>query len=258
MAFNQQENLRYFQFDNLQARHAIFTRHGGLSPEPWSSLNVGGTVGDDLTRVRANRNLSLKALGCEPESVFDVWQVHGTDVVCATAPRPDSEAVRQADVILTDKPELTLYMRFADCVPILLYDQNKGVVGIAHAGWMGTVRGTSIAAVRAMTNHYGSQPGDVLAAIGPSIGADHYEVGPDVIAQVQQAFGTDAKRLIEFRDGSTYFDLWGANRLQLEKSGVGQIEVAGICTACHLDDWFSHRAEKGKTGRFGALIALQS
>jgi hypothetical protein len=75
---------------------------------------------------------------------------------------------------------------------------------------------------------------------------------------VEQAFGTDAKRLIELRGGSTYLDLWAANRLQLEKSGVEQIEVAGVCTACHLDDWFSHRAEKGKTGRFGALIALQS
>jgi copper oxidase (laccase) domain-containing protein len=97
-----------------------------------------------------------------------------------------------------------------------------------------------------------------MAAIGPSIGADHYEVGPDVIAQVEQAFGADAKSLIDLRDGRTYLDLWGANRLQLEKSGLKQIEVAGLCTACHLDDWFSHRAEKGKTGRFGALIALQS
>jgi copper oxidase (laccase) domain-containing protein len=123
---------------------------------------------------------------------------------------------------------------------------------------MGTVRGTSTAAVYAMMTHYGSQPGDIMAAIGPSIGADHYEVGPDVISQVEQAFGTDAKRLIELREGKTYLDLWAANCFQLEKSGVGQIEIAGLCTACHLDDWFSHRAEKGKTGRFGALIALQS
>jgi copper oxidase (laccase) domain-containing protein len=97
-----------------------------------------------------------------------------------------------------------------------------------------------------------------MAAIGPSIGPDHYEVGPDVVSQVEQSFGMDANRLIEVRAGKTYLDLWAANRLQLEKSGVEQIEIAGLCTACHIDDWFSHRAEKGKTGRFGALIALQS
>ena len=112
------------------------------------------------------------------------------------------------------------------------------------------------ATVKAMSERYGSQPKDILAAIGPSIGADHYEVGPDVILQVEQAFGDDSKRVIESRGGKTYFDLWNANRVQLEKSGVEQIEVSGICTACHLDDWYSHRAEKGKTGRFGALIAL--
>ena len=121
MPFNHQDGLRFFQFENLQSRHAIFTRQGGLSPEPWNSLNVGGTVGDELTRVRANRNLSLNALGCSPESVFDVWQVHGADVICANAPRPDGESVRQADIILTDKREVTLYMRFADCVPLLFH-----------------------------------------------------------------------------------------------------------------------------------------
>ena len=256
MAFNQQENLRYFQFDNLQARHAIFTRHGGLSPEPWSSLNVGGTVGDDLTRVRANRNLSLKALGCEPESVFDVWQVHGTDVVCATAPRPDSEAVRQADVILTDKPELTLYMRFADCVPILVHDPRKGVVGVAHAGWKGTVRDVATVIIDAMKKQYGSNPADIVAGIGPSIGPDHYEVGSDVILQVTEKFKDDSRQFLISKLGKIHFDLWKTNKTLLERAGVGNIEVAEVCTACHTDDWFSHRAEKGRTGRFGTLITL--
>ena len=257
MPFHHQDNLRFFQFNTLQARHAIFTRHGGLSPEPWGSLNVGGTVGDDLTRVRVNRNLSLKTLGCSPDSVFDVWQVHSADVVCATAPRPDSESVRQADIILTDKPELTLYMRFADCVPILFHDPRKGVVGVAHAGWMGTVRDVATASVNAMKRQYGSNPADIIAGIGPSIGPDHYEVGSDVILQVMQKFGDDSELLLKSHNGKIHFDLWKTNRLLLERAGVGQIEVAEICTACHTDDWFSHRAEKGRTGRFGALITLQ-
>jgi len=257
MPFQHQDNLRFFQFNTLQAKHAIFTRHGGLSPEPWHSLNVGGTVGDDLTRVRANRNMSLKVMRCMPDSVFDVWQVHSADVVCATAPRPDTESVRQADIILTDKPELTLYMRFADCVPILFHDPRKGVIGVAHAGWVGTLRDVATATINAMTKQYGSNPADVIAGIGPSIGPDHYEVGSDVILQVMQKFGDDSEQLLKSHNGKIHFDLWKTNRILLEKAGVEKIEVAEICTACNTNDWFSHRAEKGRTGRFGALITLQ-
>ena len=256
MPLTQHDNLRFFQFNTILTRQAIFTRHGGLSPEPWSSLNVGGTVGDDLTRARANRNLSLQALGCSPESVFDVWQVHGADVVCATAPRPDGESMRQADIILTDNPELTLYMRFADCVPILFHDPRKGVVGVAHAGWMGTLRGVAISAIDMMKKQYGSNPSDIIAGIGPSIGPDHYEVGSDVILQVMQRFGDESDLFLKSHSGQIHFDLWKTNQILLEREGVGNIEVAGICTACNTTDWFSHRAEKGRTGRFGALITL--
>ena len=217
---------------------------------------MGGTVGDDLTRARANRNLSLQALGCSPESVFDVWQVHGADVVCATAPRPDGESMRQADIILTDNAELTLYMRFADCVPILFHDPRKGVVGVAHAGWMGTLRGVATSAIDMMKKQYGSNPADIIAGIGPSIGPDHYEVGSDVILQVMQRFGDDSDLVLKSHSGQIHFDLWKTNQILLEREGVGNIEVAGICTACNTADWFSHRAEKGRTGRFGALITL--
>jgi purine-nucleoside/S-methyl-5'-thioadenosine phosphorylase / adenosine deaminase len=256
MPIHHQGDIRYFQFENIGARHAIFTRSGGLSPEPWSSLNVGGTVGDDLLRVRTNRDRSLAALGCLPDSVFDVWQVHGVDFICANAPRPDGESVRQADIILTDKCELTLYMRFADCVPLLLHDPRKGVVGIAHAGWRGTVRDVAGSAVKAMIKNYGSNAADIIAGIGPSIGPDHYEVGSDVILQVMEKFQDDTELVLESHHGKIHFDLWKTNQILLERAGVARIEVAEICTACHVADWFSHRAEKGRTGRFGALITL--
>ena len=260
MPFCHNNGIRYYAFDLFPRVlvQAVFTRQGGISPAPWDSLNVGGTVGDDKERVQKNRQRSFNALGRGLESLFDVWQVHSADAVFADAPRPPELDHYKADIIFTDKPGVTLYMRFADCVPILLHDPKKKVAGIAHAGWLGTVRATSSAAVRAMTEHYGSRPEDIQAAIGPSIGVDHYEVGPDVIARVNETFGADATKLIEVRDGKTYLDLWAANRLQLEQSGVRQIEVAGLCTACHLEDWYSHRAEKGKTGRFGALIALEA
>ncbi len=259
MPFTHSNGIRYYTFDLFRrdVTHAVFTRQGGVSPEPWASLNVGGTVGDEVTRVRENRYRSFTALGRRIDSLFDVWQVHSAEAVIADAPRDPNLPLIQADAIFTDKPEVTLYMRFADCVPIMLYDSKKGVVGLAHAGWLGTVRGMTSAAVKKMHEHYGSKPENIYAAVGPSIGVDHYEVGADVIAKVQESFGSDAERLIETRDGKTHLNLWSANFIQLQKSGVEKIEVAGLCTACHLDDWFSHRAEKGKTGRFGALIGLQ-
>jgi len=256
MPFVQHNGLRYYQFDTLKVRHAIFTRHGGTSSAPWNSLNVGGTVGDVIECVRENRRLSFDALECKPDSIFDVWQVHSADVVHADAPRDMDEPYQKADIILTDRPEVTLFMRFADCVPIMFHDPVKGVVGISHAGWQGTVRDVAGATVGAMIERYNSNPLDVIACIGPSIGPDHYEVGPDVISQVKQLFGNETNLVLEHQGERIHFDLWAANRYLLERAGVKQIKLAGICTACHTEDWFSHRAEKGKTGRFGALISL--
>lgn len=258
MPFRQSNGIRYYAFDIFpgEVLQAVFTRQGGVSPAPWESLNVGGTVGDDRERVQENRTRSFSALGRHLSSLFDVWQVHSAEAVFAQAPRPPEAEHAKADIIFTDRREVTLYMRFADCVPILLHDPVKKVVGLAHAGWLGTVRGAASAAVRGMRERYGSEPRDIQAAIGPSIGVDHYEVGQDVIEQLEHVFGSEAQALIDERNHRTYLDLWAANRLQLQQAGVSQIEVAGICTACHLDDWYSHRAEKGKTGRFGALIAL--
>jgi YfiH family protein len=260
MPFSQQNGLRYYTFEIFPKNitQAIFTRQGGVSPRPWNSLNVGGSIGDDITHVRENRIRSFKTLGRAPESIHDVWQVHSADVVYADVPRRLDSEYQKADILLTDNPEVTLFMRFADCTPILLYDPKKQVIGIVHSGWLGTVRSAVRAAVEAMQGRYVSHPADILAAIGPSIGPDHYEIGEDVIAQVRNTFGADAKSLLEEHGESIHFNLWDANRVLLEKAGVKRIEIAKICTACHTDDWFSHRGEKGKTGRFGALIAMKS
>ncbi len=260
MPFAQQNGLRYYTFDIFPENvvQAVFTRQGGVSPHPWDSLNVGGSIGDDITHVRENRIRSFRALGRTPESIHDVWQVHSADVIYADAPRPLDTQYRKADIILTDNPQVTLFMRFADCTPILLYDPKKNAIGIVHSGWLGTVRGAVRSAVQAMQWRYGTNPADILAAIGPAIGPDHYEVGEDVISQVKDAFGADTSPLLKVHGDKFHFDLWKANRLLLEGAGVKQVETAGICTACHPDDWFSYRGEKGKTGRFGAMIALEN
>lgn len=260
MPFHEQDGLRYYRFDIFSSAvtQAVFTRRGGVSPAPWHSLNLGGSVGDDPAHVAANRIRVFQTMGCEPESIHDVWLVHGTDIVYADAPRPLDEPSAKADIIFTDNPNVSLFMRFGDCVPILFHDPKKKVIGIAHAGWMGTLRGVVGAAVDGMRSHYGSDPKDIVAGIGPSIGVDHYEVGAEILAQFREKFNSQADSMFEFREGRIYLDLWKSNSMQLQQAGVEQIQVSEVCTACHLDDWFSHRAEKGKTGRFGALMALQA
>lgn len=261
MPFSQNNGLRYFTFESLNDPglvQAIFTRHGGVSPQPWSALNVGGTVGDAPERVVENRRRSFMAVGRTPDSIYDVWQVHGREVVYTNSPRPQYSEYRKADAILTDNPQVTLFMRFADCVPVLLFDPQRRVVGLVHAGWQGTVKGTVQAAVKAMQETFSCEPANIRAGIGPSIGAHHYPVGPEVVTQVRDTFRDRASEFLHANNGNNpTFDLWAANRFLLEEAGLQEIEVAAICTACHLDDWFSHRGEHGRTGRFGALIGLK-
>ncbi len=258
------DEIRYHTFKSFDQEgilHGSISRSGGVSPSPWHSLNLGATVGDEPERVQENRRRVFQAFGRPIESLYDVWQIHGTEVVCTDAPRPLNQPHLKADAILTDVVGVTLFMRFADCVPIFLFDPTRRVVGLVHAGWQGTVDQTVMHAIQAMVRCYRCSPADILAGIGPSIGPHHYEVGPEVVAMVNQTFGPDACRLLESRNGTggeygVQFDLWNANRLILEKAGVRNIEISEICTACHPEDWYSHRAEKGRTGRFGAIIGL--
>ncbi len=262
MSFHNADELTYYTLDLFEMPgivHGFYTRHGGISPEPWASLNLATSVGDTRENIIENRARIFKSAGRQVESIYDVWQVHSVDAICTDIPRPLDTPPIKADTILTDRPEITLFMRFADCVPILLHDPVKKVIGIVHAGWQGTVKKACQVAVEAMQDRYQSNSADVLAGIGPSIGPHHYPVGPDVIQQVREAFGEDASGLLDGSNGQPHFDLWEANRLTLEQCGVRHqhIQVSGMCTACHTEDWFSHRGEHGKTGRFGALLAMK-
>jgi YfiH family protein len=252
--------IKYFQFSRLASEpltHAIFSRHGGVSVNQYAKLNVGATVGDDRANVEENLRRAFAAVGRPRHSLFDSWLVHGTNTLVAEAPRPlEWERPPQADIVMTDKPDVTLFMRFADCVPLVLYDPSNRAIALAHAGWRGTLLGLATSAVEAMKANYSSKPADLLVGIGPAISMDRYEVGPDVAAEVQKIFGSPSELLLTKSNGKFNFDLVGANKTLLEKAGVRNVELANICTATNSDDWFSHRASGGKTGRFGALIAL--
>lgn len=260
MPISEKNSLRFFTFESFpkdQVVHGIFSRKGGVSPEPWASLNLGGLNGDERANVIENRRRIFSTMGRPVSSIFDVWQVHSADVICAEQPRPLDKPHQKADAIVTNRPEITLFMRFADCVPVFFYDPIKRVVAIAHAGWQGTVKNVVGQTVRTMQERYGCCAADIQAGIGPSIGQDHYEVGSEVVDHVKKVLGERAGEVLAPSDGKHKLDLWATNRILLERAGVLHIEIAGICTACHVEDWYSHRAEKGSTGRFGAMLALR-
>jgi polyphenol oxidase len=236
--------------------HGFYTRKGGVSVGQWTSLNQGGTVGDERIHTIENRKRAFSFFDRKVESIFDVWQVHGNTVICADHPRDLDEPHTKADAILTRNPEITLFMRFADCVPIILYDPIKKVVGAVHAGWKGTVNNIVKDTIQTLQRNFQVSPSDIIAGIGPSIGPDHYIVGEEVQAKALDIFGDDIKQVISVIDQKIHFNLWRANEYLLQQQGVKTVECAEICTACHLEDWYSHRAENGATGRFGALIAL--
>lgn len=248
--------LRYYRTP-LQVVHGIFTRAGGVSPAPFAGLNVGGTVGDSVAHVRANHALMYAALGVRGEHAVTTWQVHGADVIAVRAPLAYRKWQARADALITDQPGLPLVMRFADCVPLLYHDPVQQVIGLAHAGWRGTVQGVASAVIRAMQSGYGSRPEDIQVVIGPSISQAHFQVGEEVVAAFDERFGVMSGLVRrDAHDGTAYVDLWAANVLDLERAGVRQIHVMGLCTYARADEFYSHRAHRGRTGRFGVVISL--
>ena len=236
--------------------HGIFTRKGGVSPEPFHSLNLSTSTGDSNENIQVNRRRIFQAIGRKEDSLFDVWQVHSNKVVCTDSPRNREINPLKADAILTNNPEVTLLMRFADCVPILLFDPIKKVVGIVHAGWQGTLNKIVQESIRVASLKYGCLAEVIAALIGPSIGAHHYEVGLDLGQKFADEF-PDSAGVITRMDHRVFLDLGLANGWLLAGMGVTNIYLTNICTACDTSLWFSHRAEKGKTGRFGVVIGLK-
>jgi YfiH family protein len=255
------QDLVYYQFDRFVESgpglvHGCFTRLGGVSRPPWQSLNTGHVVGDDLEHVRKNHERICRALDIRRADMVSPHQVHSA-VVRVVDEQDRGRVLEQTDALVTDAPGVHLMLRFADCVPVLFHDPVRRVVGLAHAGWRGTVACIGRATVATMVERFGCRPADIRAGIGPSIGPCCYEVGGEVMDAVRAAFPDAPDLLARQASGRWHFDLWAANRHQLVAEGLREIEVSGLCTACRTDEWFSHRAEHGRTGRLGAVIGLR-
>jgi polyphenol oxidase len=260
MKHDRQNNIPLFRFESLpengRLQHAVFTRQGGVSPAPFDSLNLSVSVADEKARVYTNRRRAYGLYGRDTHTVVHAHLVHGAEVAPVTQ-ADNGTWVEHVDGIVTNEPGCALTMNFADCAPIFLYDPVHHAVGLGHAGWQGAVKDLPGAMARAMQAEFGSNPADLLAAVGPCIGPCCYEVGKPVIGLARQAF-SDPDTLLRpsSTNGRPHFDLPEANRRNLARAGVRHVEMSGLCTACHTDLFFSHRAERGKTGRFGAILIL--
>jgi YfiH family protein len=248
-----------YQFESLAIDglvHAMFTRLGGVSQGPFATLNVSENVGDDPAAVVENRARILAHLGLAPEQVVQTGQVHGSHVARVSAD-DGGRVLSNTDGLLTNAPNVALLLRFADCQPILLYDPVHHALGLAHAGWRGVALGIARRAVEAMQDAFGTEPADLVAGLGPAIGPCCYTVGHEVAAAMGYAL-PHWKQVMHVQDEDTWrFDLPAANAQQLVAAGVRHIEQADLCTSCHHDEFFSHRADGGQTGRFATVAYLQ-
>ncbi len=290
------DNACYLQFNNFQhfpnLIHGIFTRDGGYSEPPYKGLNTLGSLrgGDKLDNVVRNRQLALHSLALDEVPCITLWNVHGADVFVPDVHenwRSDwayhsyytqtwtPQEIHKGDALITQQRGVALALSFADCTPIALYEPTTQSIGIAHGGWRGTARGVVLATIAAMVEHFGSLPRDIYAGIGPAIGPCCYEVSQNVQdlftgreqfedMPIQEQYRGLIRESAVFSTvqqpdkDSLRLDLWETNRRQLLMAGLlpEHIEVAEICTDCHVDHFFSHRAEHGKTGRFPMIMAL--
>ncbi len=252
------DGILLYRFEGLgeaeEVKHAVLTRVGGVSRGAYATLNLGHTVGDDLAAVEENHRRALGALEVEVGQTVSPHQVHGARVgVVGSAHRGTVQP--ETDALVTAEVGVPLLMRFGDCAPVLFFDPVRRAIGIAHAGWRGVAAGSVPATVEALAGRLGCERADLWAGVGPTIGPCCYEVGPEVVDAVRAAC-PDGAEVVRRVDGRVHLDLPAAVEAQLDAAGVGRVENSHLCTACRRDEFFSHRAERGHTGRFGILMEL--
>jgi polyphenol oxidase len=252
--------------DPTQLTHGISTRAGGVSRGKLGSLNLSFKTGDDTLRVKENRLLFMKTLGISVINPATLNQVHGDGIrrVMKGERLPLDGILGEGDALLTDVPGIPLMILVADCLPILLFDPVHRAVGLAHAGWRGTVNHVGAKTLLRMGEEFGTHPPDVKVALGPAIGSCCYEVGKEVTEPFQSVFPW-AGEVLSPGTGPDKFklNLEESNARQMLEIGVSHEHVlrSGLCTIRRNDLFYSHRAEASDerpTGRFGALIMLAS
>ena len=253
MELTEANGVRWYSFPRLAAfpgvSHGIFTRQGGVSRGPYTSLNVSLAVGDLAPRVEENRRRVRQAL--ELRELVSANQVHGRQeaVIEAMVPVPPGE-IPEVDILITAQPDLGLVIKQADCQAVLFFDPERRVVANAHCGWRGQVNHVLTETVTRLTLHGGCRPENLHAAIGPGLGP--------CCAEFRNYRREFPPELWKYQVRPGYFDLWQLSFDQLTAAGLKprNLEVARICTRCRTEEFFSFRRD-GVTGRQAAVIALK-
>ncbi len=270
MRENRAGELVYLTFPILEKidwiSHLFSTRMGGVSEGIYSSMNLSYTRGDEREAVDENFRRIAAALGCGVEDMVCSDQTHTTNLRIVGKADAGKGITRERDYsdvdgLLTDEPGVYLATFFADCVPLYFVDTRRKAVALAHSGWRGTVARMGQCVVERMREAYGTDPADLVAAVGPSICQECYEVSEDVADAFASAFhkaGQEREILFAKGGGKYQLDLWRANEIVLAEAGILEenIQVTDLCT-CHNDRYlFSHRASRGQRGNLGAFLGL--
>jgi hypothetical protein len=227
-------------------------RHGGVSRPPYATLNLGYHVQDDPEAVTENRRRFLASWEIPFDRLIVPRQTHTANVAALTpSDLASPPRLNDVDALITNCSEIAVGVLVADCVPVFLYDAETRAIGIAHAGWRGTIAGVVAETLKRMETEFGTSAGNCSAILGPSIGPCCYTVSDDLARRFQDRFGKAVA------DG-TQLSLWDSLKVELMETGVcpERIAVSGLCTACQTDDFYSHRKEGGQTGRLLALLNL--
>lgn len=247
-------------------RHGFSTRVGGVSEGIWDSMNLSFSRGDDEFKVRENFRRMAEAIGVKADSLVFAAQTHTTNVRKVTLDDKGKGIVRPLDYqdvdgLITNEPGICLTTFYADCVPLFFIDPVHKAIGLSHSGWRGTVGKMGKATLEKMAKEYGTNPKDVVAAIGPSICQDCYEVSEDVIDKFKEAFDEKHWSVLFYQKENKKYqlNLWKANEIILKEAGVLEknIAVTNVCTNCNSEILFSHRATGGARGSLAAFMALK-
>lgn len=264
---NEKNGVVFLTFPKLVkagVKHGFSTRLGGVSTGVLGTMNLSFTRGDLRENVQENFRRIADAIGFEADKLVFSAQIHETELRKVTKENCGEGILRETkpgiDGLATNETEVPLYTSYADCVPLLFFDPEKKVVAMAHSGWRGTAARIGEKMIRFMEEEYGSRAENIIAAIGPSICRNCYEVSEDVAQAFRKTFLPEQFTQIfdEKGQGKYQLDLWEANRIILTEAGIlpNHLDITDLCTCCNSDKLFSHRASQGQRGNMGCFMCL--
>ncbi len=262
---HQHGSLQYYTIDAFEqtglVKHCFTTRHGGVSGNEYASMNLRMNCSDDRNNVLKNYDIICKEIGVNYQNLVCSNQVHDDKIYTAEKKDMGKGIVRPSDIESADglicrEAGVPICTVFADCVPLYFLDPQKRVIALSHSGWKGTVKRIGQKTIQKMHDEYGCQPDDILAAVGPSIGVCHFEVGDEVAEVFDREFGAS---VVQRYRKSYHVDLQKAVLMQFDEAGLKREHVtcADICTYCNSDLLFSHRATGGRRGNLAAIMELK-